>query len=78
MVPVAGLAYTYAYATLRNCSPDHRQFHPEYGVPAPRCHRLVGLRAQFPDKLGLYLPTIVESPWRYDVTHGVRAHRVVM
>jgi APA family basic amino acid/polyamine antiporter len=74
MVPVAGSAYTYAYATLGELFAwiIGWDLVLEYGVASAAV--ATGWSGYFQNvlsKLGIVLPaTLRESPWRYDVTAG--------
>jgi basic amino acid/polyamine antiporter, APA family len=74
MVPVAGSAYTYAYATLGELFAwiIGWDLVLEYGVASSAV--ATGWSGYFQNvlaKLGVQLPAVLrESPWRYDVTAG--------
>ena len=78
MVPVAGSAYTYAYATLGELFAwiIGWDLVLEYGVSAAAV--ATGWSGYFQSaiaKLGLHLPLLLrESPWRYDVASGAVVH----
>ena len=78
MVPVAGSAYTYAYATLGELFAwiIGWDLVLEYAVSAGAV--ATGWSGYFQSaiaKLGLHLPLLLrESPWRYDVASGAVVH----
>ncbi|HLO67061.1 MAG TPA: amino acid permease [Holophaga sp.] len=75
MVPVAGSAYTYAYATLGELFAwiIGWDLILEYGVSSAAVATGWSAYAQSSlSKLGVELPLLLrESPWRYDAVHGV-------
>ncbi len=75
MVPVAGSAYTYAYATLGELFAwiIGWDLILEYGVSSAAVATGWSAYAQSSlSKLGINFPHVLtESPWRYDAVHGV-------
>jgi len=72
MVPVAGSAYTYAYATLAKCSPGS-SLGPvlEYAVGSATVATGWSGTSRTCWQGGIVLPEALrESPWRYDVISG--------